>query len=305
MTERTACIQSWYSFIVVMNFVAFAWIASVLYGLEVVTSKLISKYAIANGFLFNFIWSAGILLLTLPLALYSQVSWPRHWESLIIAGVSYGLTGVFFILSLYRFDVSVLAPLYNIRSVMSVLLAFLILGERLSSGQIFLSSIIVGAGVLVTLDEKWSLRSFANRNLLLVLGQMFNLSLLGIYTNKAIGENGFWSATLFIPVVAQLVLLFTIPFFVKDVRSLNKTNVFSIGLVAVLGTVATLAANAAYAQNVSISTIIISVPVSMILAFLFSVFAPKLLEKHTLKVYAVRFAAASVMLVAAIKLSLM
>jgi hypothetical protein len=41
----------------------------------------------------------------------------------------------------------------------------------------------------------------------------------------------------------------------------------------------------------------------MILAFLFSVFAPKLLEKHTMKVYAVRFAAAAVMIAAALKLS--
>jgi hypothetical protein len=40
----------------------------------------------------------------------------------------------------------------------------------------------------------------------------------------------------------------------------------------------------------------------MAIAFLFSVFAPQLLEKHTLKVYAVRFISAAIMIVAASQL---
>lgn len=288
-----------------MAFILFAWLASVLYGFEVVVFKLISKYSIANGFLFNFVWSAWVLLLTLPFAFYNQATWPRHWGSLTIAGVAYGLTGIFFILSLYRLDVSVLAALYNIRVVMSLILAFLLLGERLSFDQIILASVVLAAGTLVTLDERWSLKSFVDRGFLLVLLQMFNLSLLGIYTHKAINDNDYWSATLFIPIVAQLVLLFTIPFFIRDVKTIRRRSIGIIAIVAALGTVATLAANAAYAENVSVSTIIISVPFSMILAFLFSVFAPSFLEKHSLKVYLVRFGAATVMVGAAIKLSLL
>ena len=56
-------------------------------------------------------------------------------------------------------------------------------------------------------------------------------------------------------------------------------------------------------QNISISMTIISLPVSMLFAILFSVFAPKLLEKHTMKVYAIRLIAAGIMVAAALGLS--
>ncbi len=73
-------------------------------------------------------------------------------------------------------------------------------------------------------------------------------------------------------------------------------------LISVLGVIGTLAASAAVAQNVSISTAIISLPVSMVLVFILSFLKPDLLEKHTLKVYAVRFFAAVVMFVATLGL---
>jgi len=44
-------------------------------------------------------------------------------------------------------------------------------------------------------------------------------------------------------------------------------------------------------------------PFSMIFAFMFSVFAPKLLEKHTLKIYVIRFSSVAVMIWAAIQLT--
>ena len=41
----------------------------------------------------------------------------------------------------------------------------------------------------------------------------------------------------------------------------------------------------------------------MVIAFAFSTFAPQLLEKHTVRIYAIRFTAAAIMIVAAIELS--
>jgi hypothetical protein len=65
-----------------------------------------------------------------------------------------------------------------------------------------------------------------------------------------------------------------------------------------------LTSNKSYTDNVTISSAIISLPMSMIMAFLFSIFAPNLLEKHTLKVYAIRFTAAAIMIISALKLSM-
>ncbi len=73
--------------------------------------------------------------------------------------------------------------------------------------------------------------------------------------------------------------------------------------MAAAGTLGTIAVNKAYQTNISITSVIISVPLSMIAAYVLSIFAPRLLEKHTQKVYLVRFAAAALMIVGAIQLT--
>jgi hypothetical protein len=70
-----------------------------------------------------------------------------------------------------------------------------------------------------------------------------------------------------------------------------------------LQTVTNFALTSALAVNVGKTSVIMSIPFSMILAALFSVFAPKLLEKHTAKIYAIRFTAAAVMIYGAFQLS--
>ena len=62
-------------------------------------------------------------------------------------------------------------------------------------------------------------------------------------------------------------------------------------------------ANKAYADNVSISTAIISLPCSMIIAVILSFFRSNLLEKHTVKIYLIRFIATAVMILSALKIS--
>jgi len=44
-------------------------------------------------------------------------------------------------------------------------------------------------------------------------------------------------------------------------------------------------------------------PFSMIFAFMFSIFAPNLLEKHTIKIYVIRFTSVAVMIWAAMQLT--
>jgi drug/metabolite transporter (DMT)-like permease len=195
--------------------------------------------------------------------------------------------------------------MFNFRSVIGVFLAFLLLGERVSLLQIELIIVVFLSSLVVTFDEKWSLKSFFNRGVVLLLLAVVNLSLYGIYLNKSIALNNFWATTVFVPLISQALLLMTLPLFRKEIKTVNPKSLGAVGIMSVLGTFGTLAGNAALAKNVSISTVIISVPVSMILAFIFSLVAPELLEKHPIGVYAVRFLAAFVMISAPVKLSLM
>ena len=115
-------------------------------------------------------------------------------------------------------------------------------------------------------------------------------------------QNGFWVTTLWSGIIGQCLLLFTLPLFKSDLRKASLKKYGTTMAIAVLGFLATLSMTAAYAKNVSISSFIIALPISMILAFAFSVFAPKLLEKHPMQVYVVRFVSVAIMLVAVFNL---
>lgn len=287
-----------------MSFIFFAWVTEFAYATEVLSSKVLSKYRLSNPWLFNFFWSLFILIFTLPLALYFGVSWPKSYGSLIAAGIFY--TAIFFVLALYRLDVSVLSPIYNLRQPLSLVLAYFFLAERLSSFQLVLVSIIFVAGILVTVDERWNIKSFLTLGIMFVLLDCIRLSLWSVFINESVAANGYWTTTLFVPLISQTLLLSTIPLFYKDIKSSFKPkNIVPLAVISLVGLVGTLAANAAFARNVSITTVIISLPLSMVIAFLLSVVFPGFLEKHSPKVYLVRFVAAAVMISAAVKLSLM
>jgi len=286
-----------------MGYLFFAWVASFLYAFEVIISKIVSKYSLKNPWLFNFVWSFLIVIFTFPVALIEGISMPKDWFDLLLAGFLYALSGILFIITLYRLDVSILAPLFNVRSAMSVLLGVLFLNELISVEQALLIVIIFVTSIFVTLDERWSLRSFLRPAILLAILNALCLSLLGVFIKKSIAENGYWATTFFMPLISQIFLLLTIPKFTNSIRSINYRSFTVVSLIALAGTLGTFAANKAFAENVSISTVILSLPMSMIMVFLLSRFKPELLEKHTNKVYLVRFIAVGIMITAAVKLS--
>lgn len=280
----------------------FAWAASFLFGVEAVTGKLTSKHSIQNPWLFNFFWALFILLFTIPFAVWGGVGIPKQWGSIIIASVFYALTTTFYILALYKLDVSIIGSLYNFRTAITVILGVLFLGEVLIVQQYILIGIIFIFGLFITIDERFSIRSFFKWGTAIALLGVACSALMAIFIKRAVAEAGYWDTTLWMAVLGQIWLLPTIWFFKKDLIQSTTKQYLIVAVTAVAGVFGTLAMNKAYSMNVSISSAIISLPFSLIIAFLFSVFAPELLEKHTLKVYAVRFTSAAVMIVAALNL---
>lgn len=286
-----------------MPFYVFAWIASVLFGFVGIIGKLTSKHAIANPWLFNFLWTLFSMLLIVPVAVISNVGIPSHWGILLLVALFNTLFNTFYILALTFLDVTVMVPLLNLRTAFVAVIGGLFLGEILSPFKYLLIAVILIAGLFVSIDEKYSLKSFLRRPILIAILCTLSYTLMGVFTKPAIAQNGYWEVTLWSPILSQLMLLTTVPFFRKDVIKLNMKqigSVFSMSLALALGI---MMENRAYSENVTITNIITALPFSMIMAFLFSVFAPKLLEKHTMRVYAIRFTAAAIMIVAALKLS--
>lgn len=287
-----------------MPFYVYAWIATIFFGLVAIIGKLTSKYAIANVWLFNFLWNFFSLTITVSLALINGVGLPTAWNNIIFASVFYSLFGIFYIMGLSKLDVSVFTPLFNFRTAISAILGVTLLGEKLTSIQTILVGVIFLAGMFVSIDEKFTLRSFFQKYIAIAILSTIFYSFNNIFVNKSIAQNGYWEANLWIASVTQLILLATYPFFVKDLYRITIKSIGSTFAMSIALALGTLAANKAYAENVSISSLITALPMSMIMAFILSIFVPKLLEKHTLKVYAVRFTAVAIMIAAALKLTM-
>ncbi len=287
-----------------MPFYVYAWIASFSYGLVAIIGKLTGKYAIPNAWLFNFLWMFFSLLITIPIALINGVGIPKVWGSLLLVAFFNTAFGILYIMSLSLLDISVLIPLMNFRTAFVAILGGLFLGEILSPIQYFFVLIIFIAGLFVSLDEKFSFRSFIRLPIALALLCTLSYTLMGMFIKKSIAENGYWEVTLWMAILSQIMLIPSFFLFKKDIRKLNIKQLLSVFAMSLALAIGVIMENRAYKENVTITNIVTALPISMLLAFLLSVFVPKLLEKHTLKVYLIRFTAAAVMIAAALKISM-
>jgi drug/metabolite transporter (DMT)-like permease len=286
-----------------MSYVWFAWATTILYGLSAILGKISSKHQIANPWLFNFFWSLLVFIFIIPFAVTAGFGWPHDWVSMVILSFTNATSGILYVLCLYRMDLSVLAPFYSLRTPLVALLGVLLFHEVLSTMQIFLIGIIFVAGMFVSVDERMSTKSFFNRTIILALFTMLNSAFFNVAIKYALLHNGFGEVVFWSNLLGFLFILPTIPLFISDLKSVKVVRYQGVAWSTALATLALLASYKALGNNVSISIVIMAIPTSMVFAILLSFFFPKLLEKHTVKVYAIRLLAAAVMVGAALGLS--
>jgi drug/metabolite transporter (DMT)-like permease len=285
------------------SFQIYAWVASILFAIEALQVKIISNHQVKNPWLLNGFWTFCVFIINTAVCLWAGAGVPSAWGNIFLAGLFFAIATSLFIFANYRLDVSTLSPLYNFRTIFVVILGALFLGEILTVTQLVLIGIMVLGGILVSFDERFSLKSFFSRGVLFALADMVALALMALFLKKAFVESGFWTVNLWYYFIATALLCLTLPFFYKDVKTLNKTQMGSMLLAAVAGAAGNFAANKAYVTNIGISGAILSIPLSAIAVMLIAPFYPKLLEHHTAKVYIIRIAAAAVLVYAGIRLS--
>lgn len=286
-----------------MPFYIYAWIGAAVSGLFVVTAKLTSKHSISNPWLFNFLLTTVTLLFTIPPAIYYHATLPNGWILVILAAISATINTISYIFSNANLDVSVFMPLYNFRNIFTLLIGFLFFGDRFPAFKLFYVAVIIIAGVWTSLDEKLSLKSFFKIAIALGILTVFFSAVNSAFTKAVLMNNNLWTTNLWIAIINFVLLIPTIPLFKKDIKKLDVVHITPVVLMGLFFTVGTFAANKGYEGNYSITSLIMVMPFSMIFAFLFSIFAPKLLEKHTLKIYAIRFFSTAIMIWAAMQLT--
>lgn len=287
-----------------MNPILFAWIASLSYGVYAVTAKLIGRYQLKNSYHFSFAMTffSGIIMATISY-LYGG-GWPTNWTFIILAAIFLAIGNAIYLRALKVLDITVFSPLFNIRVAITVILGVVLLGENFSTNSLLLILLIFIAGFFATIDEKFSIHSFFNKNIGLGVFFMFVLSVQSILVNRAIDQTEYWTATLWmglLAIFASLIILY--PKIKNDLFQAKPKDYLGTALLAVIGSIGDLAAYKAFSGNVSVSSVVISLPLSMILAFIVSIWKPTLLENHSYKVYLIRFSASSIMIWAALRLN--
>lgn len=287
-----------------MPFYFFAWICSILYGVYSVSAKLIGKHVLKNVYQFSFFATLFGAIFVVPIALLNGAKIPAVWTYIIITGFLFALNNITYLVALSKLDVSVMSPLFSIKVVMSLLLGSIFLHEHMTLVSIGIASLVIFAGFFSTMDEKFSLKSFFTKNIAFGLLFMFISAIQNIFINRAIAQTDYWTATMWIQIFGAIFSFFIL--FYKFKNELKKTKFsgyYTTILLALIGCFGDLAAYKAFSENVGISSIIISLPISMILVIVLSLWKPNILEKHTVKVYAVRLAATAIMVSGALVLS--
>ena len=159
------------------------------------------------------------------------------------------------------------------------------------------------AGLFIHVDERMSLKTFWTKATLLAFVWILTSVWFNAMIKTASAHNGYWEVSLWSSLITVLFLIPTIPLFIKDMKKTPVQNYSGIALCTMLYTAGLLFSIRALAINVSISMAIISVPLTLILTMLLSFIAPKLLEKHSFKIYLIRLTAATIMFAAALGLS--
>ncbi len=282
----------------------FAWVASISSGIEPLIVKASSRSLVKNPWLFNFLWVAFGIPLAVAFALFKGGGWPVNWWPIIYMALCSAAFLAFYTYSLYKIDVSTMAPLFSLRTVAAVLLGVWLLHEKLTGLDVALVTLIILMSPLASFDEHLKLRAFWQKHTLLAVLAMIVLALDGYFTNRSAHINGYASTLLWQDVLTLVLLLPTLKYAGLGEEPFTRKKVLPFIILGLCGFGYTASVVAAYGHNLALSSVIVSLPLSMLFAVALSKKYGHILERHPPKVYVVRFSAAAVMVGSAILLSI-
>lgn len=283
--------------------ILYAWLAAIASGLAPLIIKASSKSLIKNPWLFNVLWVTFRIPLVMVLGVGLGGGLPKDWPPLIFLGFFAAGFYLFNTLALYKLDVTTVSPLYSLRAVFAVLLGVVALHEAVNPLTAGLMAVTVLMIPLTAYNERTRLSSFFHKPILLAVAAMASLAFTGYFANLSVAANGFASTILWQDLLALFVLLPTLRLVPQEEMSMSLKRLRPFMLLGLAGFVYIVTSTLAYSHNLALSSVIVSLPLSMVFAFVLSKRYSQFLETHTSRVYAIRFLGASVMVACAIWLS--
>jgi drug/metabolite transporter (DMT)-like permease len=193
--------------------------------------------------------------------------------------------------------------LFQLQAVLIALLAYIFLNERFPIQNYLWATLLVAGSVLVSIDEKMSIKTFFKPGIILILVmQLFHA-----------GSNLFIGFTLqninFIQVSFWANLIIAISFFpfiliTKPKLKYSLKNVSPVLLATTISNFGALFLFKAFEENLTITSVIalLNAPLVFTISVLASKYLPTLIEHHSAKVYVIRGTGLIITLIAAYKI---
>jgi len=183
-----------------MNWLILAFAGPVLWAASTHIDKyLVERYFKHSDVAVLLIFTALIGLIMLPFILYLEPSvLGLAWKDMLViafSGVLY-MTGMYFYLeALQTEEASVVAPFFQAGPLFAYALAYVILGEKLTSLQLLGGGLIVGGGLLLSLRPGGGRRRYRLRLAILMLSCAFILAVSSVIFKVFAIRDEFWSTT--------------------------------------------------------------------------------------------------------------
>jgi transporter family protein len=273
-----------------MSYIYYAAFGAVCFALVGLINKYASKHSIKNADSLQAFFMLGSLLFAVLLAFTVGFEITTKTLLLMLGSSFVFILGYYlFYLGVFTMDASSFAPLFQLQAVFVAILAYLFLGERFSNQNYFWLLTLIGGVVLVTLDERMSIKSLLKKGtILIVLTQILHAA-----SNLQVG--------LALKEITSLQALFWLNFFIglwllpflaikKPKLNYKRKQILPVIVVSFIGNIGGIAVFKAFETNLTVSTAISlsNASIVFLVTVLASIFKPKLLESHSAKVYLIR-----------------
>lgn len=288
------------------NYILLSFLAAVSFALAGVFNKYASKHAIKERWPLLFYYYATFFPFVLFIPLFAKVHIPTgSWLTLLLYSLFFFLGNICFFTAIFKTDASVFASFFQLQAAFIAILAFIFLGERFPlTNYLWIGLILVGA-ILVSLDERLTLKTFFQRAVFLIIVMQFFYAVSNLYAGFALKAMNFWNLTFWSTLVsASLTFVFIPPLAKFKLKvSFNQLKpLFTMNFFSFIGVISLFAA---FRTNLTISSTIslLTAPIVLLISIILSKFRPEFIEHHTGKVYIIRTVAVVLIILGALKIS--
>jgi drug/metabolite transporter (DMT)-like permease len=289
-------------------YIIFALASAIFFSVAMIINKHILKNVTRDYLLLVFYFSVlgPLAALMIWLAVPFKFPPPDVIPYMVGNTVFYFIAMIVANYTFVRGDVSMLGPLFQTKTLFLVFLAFFLLGESFAPGTYLWILLLVFGGVVVSLDERFDIRLFFTKFILVVFFSNFLWSMTDIMAKNVLNAMDVWNANAWRMLLMGVMSLTLVPFLKKGKMWLGTKNLLYIISILILADIAgvglILMAFELGTVTLSNAFAMMRGPFIIVMIYLISVFKPNLIEEHSKKVYLARLVGSVIMIFAAIQL---